>query len=70
MIPRNPNKAPKVKLTGVKLSKFLANRIERALKKVPAENRGFVFALTRASMEELETVPAAVESVATAETEF
>ena len=72
MLPRNPNKPQKPKKTGVTLAKFLAGRIERTLKKVPAEHRGFVFAVVRAVIDELEApqqVPAELVS-AEAETAF
>lgn len=59
MIPRNPNKPPKVKKQGVALAEQLGNRIRRALRKVPAECRSFVFPLVKITIAELEA-PAAV----------
>jgi hypothetical protein len=66
MIPRNPNKPPKVKKEGAELALALANQIKRKLKQIPVEGRDFAFALVRSNLSALEKrdAVAATEAVA------
>jgi hypothetical protein len=61
MIPRNPNKPPKEKKTGIELAEQLSNKIRRSLRKVPVDCQAFVFPLVKLTIAKLEA-PAVVVS--------